>query len=155
MADLAEDVLTTYDDRLYFTLDAAITIAASQATVPVGFTELDENSTYSARRRAVTGDGQTRATRGHAKPVKVNAEDTITFNLKPKDGVDPIQDREIDKGTLLKLLLVRSDGKCVLDSGIVTEITEGSDIAGMPTFSGTLECRAHPIRGVITTWPPA
>lgn len=149
-----EDILSTEEDRLYFSLDPAITIAGDVATIPTGWIELDENSEYSARGRATTADGQTRATRGHAHPVKVNAEDEITFALKPKVGVDPALDREIDRGTIMRLLRVKGDGYYRMDEVIVTEATEGSNVAGLATWTGTGGGRAHPVRGRITTWPP-
>lgn len=155
MADLAEDTLTCVEDRLYFTLDAAVTISGDVATVPEGWIELEENSEWRRRGTGDKADGQTRATRGHKKDVVANKGAEITFNIKAKADVDPTLDLEIDIGTIMRLLRVKSDGYYVMDLVQVGDVEETSVIGELPGWSGTASVRAHATRGKITTWPPA
>jgi hypothetical protein len=154
MADLAEDTLTTIEDRLYFTLDAAVTITGDVATVPTGFTELDVNSTWKRSGKGDTGDATTRATRGHKKDVVTLEGAEITFNIKPAADSDPAQDLEIKVRSIMRLLLVKADGHYVCDLVQVTSVDEESTIGQLPGWSGTASVRAHAVRGKITTWPP-
>lgn len=151
---LAEDTLTSAEVRVFFTFDDAVTITGDVDAIPVGWIELDENSDYQARGRGNTGDAQTRATRGHEKPVVNSRSDEITFSLRPKADVDPVMDRGIDIGTIMRLLRVNSDGTYRSDLVIVTDVQERSPLTDLPEWNGTAGGRAHPVRGRITTWPP-
>lgn len=150
------DGLTTEEDRLYFTLDSAVTITGDVAAVPTGWIELDTNSTYRARGRAPTGDGQKRRNRGHAHPIPTGSdEDEITFNIKPDAGVDPTIDLEIKRRTVMRLLRIKSDGYYRMDQVLVTEVTETNSVGDLPGWDGTAQGLEHPTFGKITTWPPA
>lgn len=155
MADLAEDTLTTLDDRDFWTDDAAVTITGDVTDVPTGFTELEEASAWNLEGTGATGDGQTRANRGHAKPVVTNKSHTVTFSLKPQVDTDPVVTHGLDVGKILRLLHVGSDGFYVSVLCQITRIRQTANIAELPAFEGTAEVREHPVRGQITTWPPA
>jgi hypothetical protein len=154
MPDLMEDILTCADDRIFVTTDDAVVITGDVAAIPTGFAELEENSSIEAEARGTTQDGQTRKDRGHAHPVVTNREDTLTFALKPQVGVDPVQDHEIDVGTIMRILVVKSDGYYISYLVQVTRVRETSTLGGLPAWEGTAEVRAHPTRGRVTTWPP-
>lgn len=154
MPAMTETMLTTLEDRLYWTVDDTTTITGDVATVPVGFTELDESANWQIEGTGATADGQTRADRGHAHPVVINKSHTVTFSLKPKAATDPVAVRGLDIGTIVKFLHVGSDGSYVFVLCQVTRVRETANLAALPAWEGTAEVRAHPTRGKITTWPP-
>lgn len=155
MPVLIEDaVVTTEESRLYFSVTDTVTITPEATTVPTGWVELDENSKFDVDGKITTDDGQTRATRGHERPIRKNRSGAITFEIKPKPGTDPQLDHGLEEGVIARFLFVNGDGVFSMHECLVTGVREGADVAGLQTWTGTAARRLNPVRGRITVWPP-
>jgi hypothetical protein len=154
---ITEPHLSTSNERVYYSLDDAVSIDAGAVAGPIdaGWIELERNSKFELKSSPAKGDGQVRADRAHAHQVQVNAAHTASLDIKLLHGTDPNQDMDLTDDALLRLLRVRSDGSFAMILVCMGDITEGGDVAGLPTWTGSVDVIAHPIRGKITPWPPA
>lgn len=145
MASYEEEMLTDEESRVY------VNFTDPPGTFPTGWTELEENSEYTSRRRAALGDGQARIHRGNENPVAVNRGGSVDFDLKPRTGVAL---PAIDAGTIMDLRRINSDGTYEQLHVVVETVEEATPANGMPTWKGTAQRKGPRLTGTVSPWPP-